>query len=157
PELRSRMGEIMRRWLDLGLDGWRIGAANSVGRRREVDIGAEIARWARAQVSDALLVAEYCHDFRPDLDGRGWSGGMNYAGFLRRVWWWLRGDAVGPDAVDVFSSAPAPSYGGRAAAEVMASFRAGLPWEASLHSWALLDSHDTPRFRTVTGCRERQL
>jgi alpha-glucosidase len=39
----------------------------------------------------------------------------------------------------------------------MRSFRAGLPWEVSLHSWLLLDSHDTPRFGEVTGSRERQL
>ena len=26
-----------------------------------------------------------------------------------------------------------------------------------LHSWALLDSHDTARFRIVAGSRERQL
>jgi alpha-glucosidase len=26
-----------------------------------------------------------------------------------------------------------------------------------MHSWPLLDSHDTPRFRTIAGSRERQL
>ena len=39
----------------------------------------------------------------------------------------------------------------------MTSFRAGVPWPAVLHSWTILDSHDTARFRTVTGSRERQL
>ena len=28
---------------------------------------------------------------------------------------------------------------------------------SSLHSWAILDSHDSPRFRTIAGSRERQL
>src|SRR5262249_12405684 len=58
---------------------------------------------------------------------------------------------------DVFSAAPAPTYGGGQAAAVMQAFRAGVPWEATLHSWTLLDSHDTPRFRTVSGSRARQL
>jgi alpha-glucosidase len=39
----------------------------------------------------------------------------------------------------------------------MTGFRAGIPWSASLHSWAILDSHDVIRFRTLTGSRERQL
>ena len=39
----------------------------------------------------------------------------------------------------------------------MRAFRAGIPWSASLHSWAILDSHDSPRFRVVAGSRERQL
>jgi alpha-glucosidase len=32
-----------------------------------------------------------------------------------------------------------------------------VPWEAVLHSWLLLDSHDTPRFGQVSGSRARQL
>ena len=39
----------------------------------------------------------------------------------------------------------------------MRAFRAGVPWQAVLHSWTLLDSHDVARFRTVAGSRERQL
>ena len=39
----------------------------------------------------------------------------------------------------------------------MNTFRAGVPWEATLHSWTLLDSHDTPRFATVAGSLGRHL
>ena len=39
----------------------------------------------------------------------------------------------------------------------MRRFRAGVPWQPTLHSWTLLDSHDTARFRTVAGSHERQL
>ena len=39
----------------------------------------------------------------------------------------------------------------------MRAFRAGVPWDATLHSWTLLDSHDIARFRTVAGSRERAL
>ena len=39
----------------------------------------------------------------------------------------------------------------------MRAYRAGIPWTASLHSWAILDSHDSPRFSVIAGSRERQL
>ena len=153
-ELRARVSRSMRRWGDAGIDGWRIGAASGVGRYRELDLNADVARWLRGELGDVPLVAEYWHDFRPDLDGRGWHGAMDYAGFLRPVWWWLRGDG---QAFDVFTAATAPAYDGREAWSVMRDARAGAPWDAALHSWLLLDSHDTPRFRTVAGSRARQI
>jgi len=151
-ELRRRMGTAMRRWLDEGLDGWRIDVANMVGRYKRVDLNHEVAAWARELAGDRLLLAEHGHDFRRDLDGLGWHGVMNYAGFLRPAWWWLRGDGI---TEDVFTSAPAPAYGGAEAVSVMREFRAGVPWDAVLNSWTLLDSHDTARFRTVADPRER--
>jgi alpha-glucosidase len=101
---------------------------------------------------DSLLVAEHFHDFRPDF--RGWHGAMNYAGFSKPVWSWLRGEAEIP-----YLGLPVtmPRLGGGASVATMRAFRAGVPWEFVLHSWAILDSHDTPRFRTMAGSRERQL
>jgi len=153
-ELRRRMRTVVEHWLEAGLDGWRIDVANMVGRFRSLDLNHEVARWARAAAGGALVIAEHGHDFRPDLDGTGWHGVMNYSGFLRPTWWWLRHDRY---QEDVFSDAPAPAYDGVSMVEVLRRFRAGVPWEATLHSWALLDSHDTARFRTVSGSRERQL
>jgi alpha-glucosidase len=153
-ELRTRMEGILRHWVDAGLDGWRIDVANMVGRRRDFDANHEIARWTRGVVDGSLLIAEHGHDFRPDLDGRGWQGVMNYAGFLKPTWWWLRSPA---QTEDVFSLAPAPLYGGAEAVSVMRAWRAGVPWDATVNSWNLLDSHDTARFRTVTGSREKHV
>jgi len=73
---------------------------------------------------------------------------MKYAGFLKPAWWWLRDDAL---ETDVFSSAPAPRYGGGDLVSVMRRFRTGVPWQTVAHSWTLLDSHDTARFATVVG------
>jgi alpha-glucosidase len=151
PALRERFAQILGRF---DLDGWRIDVANMVGRFRDVDLNHEVAHWARGATGDRLLVAEHGHDFRPDLDGRGWHGVMNYSGFLRPVWWWLRGNEL---TEDVFSSAPAPRYDARELVATERRFRAGVPWETVLHSWTLLDSHDTARFRTVTGSRGRHL
>jgi alpha-glucosidase len=156
-ELRSRLGTVIERWLEAGLAGWRVGAASSIGRYGDVDLNAEVARWARSHTGDSVLLAEFWHDFETDIDGLGWHGVMNYAGFLRPLWWWLRNEASHSEVYDVFSSTPAPRYGGAEAAAVMRSARSGIPWEASLHSWLMVDSHDTPRFIEVSGTRARQL
>jgi alpha-glucosidase len=79
---------------------------------------------------------------------------MNYAGFSRPVWTWLRG---GMDIPYFGLPVPMPRVGGEASAATMRAFRAGVPWQFVLHSWSILDSHDTPRFRTMAGSRERQL
>ena len=65
----SASREVLRRYLELGLDGWRIDVANMVGRYRELDLNRDVSKWTREQVGDALLIAEHGHDFRPDLDG----------------------------------------------------------------------------------------
>ncbi len=146
--LHEHMYAVIRKWLDAGLDGWRIDVANMVGRYRDVDVNHEVARWTRDAAGGALVVAEHGHDYRDDLDGTGWHGVMNYAGFLRPTWWWLRDDA---HLEDVFTSAPAPAYAAHDLAAVMRRFRSGVPWQAVVNSWLQLDSHDTPRFRTVVG------
>ena len=163
PELRRRIYEVAQRWLrePFLLDGWRVDVAQMVGRFRDVDLNAEVAAEFRAHVeaarSDALVVAEHGHDFRGDLGGSGWHGTMNYAGFLRPVWEWLRGDEVPADLRRSFWGVPVglPRLAGRQAVATMRAFRAGVPWQATLHSWTLLDSHDSARFATVAGSPER--
>jgi alpha-glucosidase len=130
-----------------------VDVANMSGRTRDTDVNADVAPTLRAVLDDdALLVAEHFHDFRPDF--RGWHGVMNYAGFSRPVWTWLRGELEVP-----YFGLPItmPQLGGDASAASMRAFRAGVPWDFVLHSWAILDSHDTARFRTVVGSQARQL
>lgn len=156
PALRAEMQSVARRWLDLGLDGWRIDVANMTGRHRDADHAREAARAIRSVLDpEHLLVAEHGHDFREDLAGGGWHGTMNYAGFLRPAWEWLRGDELPDDLRRSFWGTPVglPRLDGRAATATMRAFRAGVPWQSILHSWNLLDSYDTARFRTVAGSR----
>ena len=110
---------------------------------------ADVAREVRAALAadpDAVLIAEHGHDYRDDLLGDGWHGAMNYAGFLRPAWTWLRG--LGPQGSSAFWGIPVglPTLPGTASVATMRAFRAGLPWESVLLSWTLLDSHDTARF-----------
>jgi alpha-glucosidase len=158
------MVAVARHWLEAPyeLDGWRIDVANMVGRYGELGLTAEVAREMREAVGgegETLLIAEHGHDFRADLLGDGWHGTMNYAGFLRPAWTWLRAERI-PQALErAFWGIPVglPTLPGTAAVATMRAFRAGLPWSSVLHSWTLLDSHDTARFRTVAGSRGRQV
>jgi alpha-glucosidase len=162
-ELRRRMFDIARRWVRRGLDGWRIDVANMMARLGTYDANHEVARLTREAVTaakeDALLLAEHGHDFRGDTPGDGWHGTMNYAGFLRPVWTWLRRPDL-PEHVELaFGDLPVPFAlrGGEETVAAMSEFRSGVPWPSVVHSWTLLDSHDVARFRTVAGSRARQL
>jgi alpha-glucosidase len=169
PELRRRMYEdessVVRRWLEppFSLDGWRVDVAHMTGRRRDVDVHVEVSHGVRAAAvaarPDAVVVAEHGHDFRADLRVGGWHGTMNYPGFTRPVWSWLRADALSSAPAKKFFELPVgvPRLAGERAVEGMKRFRAGVPWPAILQSWVVLDSHDTARFRTIAGSRERQL
>ncbi|MBM2821636.1 MAG: maltodextrin glucosidase [Thermoleophilia bacterium] len=168
-ELRGRMydheGSVVRRWLEppMSLDGWRIDVANMTGRLRDLDVLHDVSRGMRAAAvaarSDAVIVAEHAHDARADLRESGWHGTMNYPGFTRPVWTWLRGEELPADPRNGFIGLPVgvPRLPGGSVVETMRRFRAGVPWQSALHSWVLLDSHDTARFRTIAGSRERQL
>jgi len=158
-ELHGRFADVLQRYIDLGLDGWRVDVANMTGRYRDVDLNRDVSKWMRAQIGDRLLVAEHGHDFRPDLAARGWHGVMNYSGFMRPVWTWLLRDDPHPEQQRQFWGIPVavPQLTGEATVAAMRQFRAGVPWPAALHSWNLLDSHDVARFRTIVGSRERHL
>jgi alpha-glucosidase len=155
PQLRRRIQAVTSKWLDppYDLDGWRVDVANMSGRTGHTDVNADVAPTLREVLGDdAILVAEHFHDFRPDV--RGWHGVMNYAGFSRPVWTWLRGDVQ----LQYFElPVDMPRHGGEASAATMRAFRAGVPWQFVLNSWLILDSHDSPRFRTMAGSRDRQL
>jgi alpha-glucosidase len=168
-ELRTRMYEgpssVVARWLaePFALDGWRIDVAHLTARRHDDDFLAEVSQGIRTTATDvrpdALVVAEHGHDARADLRSGGWHGTMNYAGFTRPVWSWLRASILPTTPSKEFVELPVgvPELPGEGAVEGMRGFRAGVPWDSVLHSWVILDSHDTARFRTIAGSRERQV
>lgn len=148
----------VRRWLggEDGLDGWRVDVANMTGRWRDQDLAHDVARRMRRAVTetvpDGLLVGEHCHDHSQDADGDGWHGVMNYSGFTRPVWTWLRHREFAPK----FLGLPlmVPRLDGSAVAETMDEFSAIVPWRSRIHSFTLLGSHDTTRVRTLVETPE---
>jgi alpha-glucosidase len=164
PELRRRFFDgpdsVVARWLrpPHGLDGWRIDVANMTGRLRAESHTHEVARRLRrtavATRPDALVVAEHAHDASTDLDADGWHATMNYAGFLRPLWTWLRGSELDlPDFLGVPGGVP--RRGGAELVATMRAFAALVSWRTWTSSWTLLGSHDTARIASVVGDSER--
>ncbi|MEO5853202.1 MAG: alpha-amylase family glycosyl hydrolase [Nocardioides sp.] len=153
-------GSVVARWLRHGLDGWRIDVANMTGRMGDDDLAHQVAIAIRRTFDevrdDAWLLAEHGHDASLDLLGHGWHGTMDYAGFTRPVWCWLNGGSPAgpglPHGLDYLGlPIDIPVLPAEAVAATMRDAHGALPWTSWLGSTMHLDSHDTPRFRTVTG------
>jgi len=96
------------------------------------------------------LVAENGDFVAEDLTGRGWHGTMNYQGFMRPLASWMNKNAKLSGG---FQGLPidSPKITGKALVNTIKNFNGSIPWRALTASMVLLDSHDTPRFRTIVG------
>lgn len=166
PGLRARLVDgpdsVVARWLrpPVALDGWRVDAANMAGHCGEVDERSSLldalSTTARAVREDVYLLAEHCHDATDVLaDGR-WHGTMNYTGFTRPVWSWLRRDD-GTHVDYLGLPIPLPRTGGHALAGTVDEVCGAMPWRTRVGSLNLLGSHDTTRWRHVAGDRASAL
>ncbi|MFW3385918.1 UNVERIFIED_CONTAM: glycoside hydrolase family 13 protein [Kocuria sp. CPCC 205274] len=160
PELRRRLYEgpdsVVARWLGPhALDGWRIDVANMTGRHGATDLNHTVSTTLRRTMAEAdpesLLLAEHSHDASQDLQVDGWHGVMNYAGFTRPVWQWLK-----PGSPVSFEPGPftaVPRLPGADVVGSMRDFAAAAPWRATAHALNLVGSHDTMRISTMLGDR----
>lgn len=157
PLVRRRMAEVVKRWLT-DYDGWRVDVANMTGRYRSDDltreVAAELRRTVRDVRPDAAFVGEHMFDASGDLDAGGWDGTMNYSGFTRPLWSWLRGgDGESLDFLGMPGGIPVRS--GPAAVASIRTFSAAMSWQSLTRSWLVLDSFDSPRIRTIVGSADR--
>lgn len=155
-EMFSGKKSIVKKWLKkpFALAGWRIDVGNMTGRYRGEDMNLEVIRGVRQAVDEvnpeAWLLAENADHFPSDLDGFGWHGTMNYNGFMRPIWGWLK---KSPQVENGFFGLPTsiPSFTGKEMVAAMKVFSSTIPWRNFVSSMLLLDSHDTARFRNVVG------
>ena len=159
-ELRKVMYEgansIIRKWLSpkYGMFGWRVDVGNMTGKYGPIDIHDEVMYGIRKAVEetkpDAWLVAENADFVANDLAGAGWHGTMNYQGFSRPLSSWMNESAKLSGG---FQGLPidSPKISGKQFVETIKNFNGSIPWRALTASMILLDSHDTPRFRTIVS------
>lgn len=155
PDLRRALYEgsesTVARWLGPhGFDGWRIDVANMTARLGDIDLNHMVATTLRATMAEAnpesLLLAEHSHDASGDLLGDGWQGVMDYAGFSRPLWSWLKTPTVVPFEPGPF--APLPSFNAHSMVASMRAFNAAIPWRVRSHALTLIGSHDVARIST---------
>jgi alpha-glucosidase len=131
------------------------------GRRGAHDVSHEVSDGfvaaCREENAEVYVVGEHFPDPRVDMVRGGWHGIMAYSAFTRPVWSWLRADVLPAGFPENFFGTPfgIPQRDGAAMVGAMRAFTAGVPFDAVLRSWLILDSHDTPRFHVLTGDRER--
>lgn len=162
-EMYEGKNSVIRTWLSpkFGMSGWRIDVGNMTGKLNGIDIHHDVMQGIRAAIDesapDAWLVAENGDFESSDLAGAGWHGTMNYQGFMRPIASWLNKEAKLSGG---FQGLPidSPKIDGTQLVETVKNFNGAIPWRALTASMVLLDSHDTPRFRTiVSGDKERHL
>jgi alpha-glucosidase len=145
---------IMRRWLrsPYRIDAWRIDVANMLGRQGPSNLGHKIGRGIRRAVKaerpDAYLLGEHFFDGTPHLQGDELDATMNYQGFTFPVWQWLAAPEVQRQGGPAADGRPLPSAD---MAAQLTAFRAAIPWQIATQQLNLLDSHDTPRLRSILG------
>ena len=156
PELRARMQAVTKKWLQppYVLDGWRVDVANMSGRTGATDVNRDVAPTLRQVLNERLAARGGALPRFPPRLPRLARGDE-----LRRLLTARLDVAARRRSRFRTSGCRSRCRGSRGDASVasMRAFRAGVPWDFSLHSWAILDSHDTARFRTVAGSEERQL
>ena len=123
------------------------------GRWRGTDLNHEVARQMRDSMAtwapEALLVGEHVHDYTVDLPGDGWHGVMNYAGFCKPVWTWLRDADSDPSFLG--APVPLPLLDAGDVVETMRDFTSRIAWQSLVYSFNLVGSHDVTRVRTLVG------
>jgi alpha-glucosidase len=157
-ELRRRFVQgpesVVAKWLEgpFKLDGWRIDVANMTGRLETQDMYLEVSKIIKETMQqvnpETLLLGEYTSDAAAHIQGDGYHGAMTYYNFTKPLWRWF-----GSDNLDVhpgFPGAGHPRFTARQFLDSHLQFIAGFPWHVRQNNMNALDTHDIPRFKTVS-------
>lgn len=157
-ELRRRFiegpGSVVAKWLSgpFKLDGWRIDVANMTGRYEDQDMYLEVAKTIKETMKsvnpDTLLLGEYTSDAAHQIQGDGYHGAMTYYNFTKPLWRWFANEKIGIHPA--FPGPGTPRYKGEQFLQSHLQFIAGFPWHVRQNNMNALDTHDIPRFRTVS-------
>ena len=147
PAVREFLFGVARKWIDFGIDGWRLDVANEID---DDDFWREFRRRVHAGNPNAYIVGEVWHEARHWLQGDMWDAVMNYL-FTRACIAFFIGEEV--DRAELAKTSfktldPTGADAFRQAIERTLKLYRSEVNEVQLN---LLDSHDMPRFLTLAN------
>ncbi len=147
PHARELILGVAEFWIRFGIDGWRLDVAEEIG----ADFWREFHTRVRAVRPDAYLVAEVWHHMPEWLQGDMFDAFMNYPLTMAIVGFAAAGrlDPSVPLPFE-YQGRLEPLDGGGFWARIEQVVAANHP-DVTAVQLNLLDSHDTPRLRTMCG------
>jgi neopullulanase len=145
PEVREFLWGIGRRWIDFGIDGWRLDVANEID---DDSFWQEFRRLVKAGNPDAYIVGEVWSDAQRWLRGDMWDAVMNYQ-LTRACIAFFIGEGLDEEALrrtSLFPPGPPGAEAFRTAIERLIGLHAPSVTSVMLN---LLGSHDMARFLTL--------
>ncbi|BBM84789.1 alpha-amylase family glycosyl hydrolase [Candidatus Uabimicrobium amorphum] len=140
-----RADSVMQYWLKepYSIDGWRIDAANMLGRSPGCEdylpIWRELRQIIKDKYPESYLLGEHFFDPSDLLQGNALDAAMNYQGFTFPVRKWLTENFATQDLE-----------------EQLRTFRSTVSWQVILSQYNLLNSHDIPRLSFLLSCKSLQ-
>jgi neopullulanase len=148
PELRALMLDVAERWIRFGIDGWRLDVPEEVGE----DFWREFRARVRAASPEAYLVGEIWYPKPEWLTGLHFDALMNYP-LLEAIVGFVGGPRLDPGVIATQATLAGrvvpldgPAFG-RRIGELLALYDPAV----TAVQLNMLDSHDTPRLRTMCG------
>ena len=134
PEVREYIFKVARKYLELGIDGWRLDVADEISH----DFWKEFRKVVKTINKDALIIGEVWYESTPWLLGDEYDTVMNYE-FSRDIGLLVNDKKYRcSDFVNDYS------------------FLLGrVHKRVRNYLWNLIDSHDTPRFLTSSRSKKK--
>jgi neopullulanase len=142
PAVREFLWGIARRWIDLGIDGWRLDVPNEIN---DDSFWREFRLRVKAANPEAYIVGEVWNDAQRWLQGDMWDAVMNYQ-LTRACIAFFIGDHVDEGELRRTTLYPPGASGAIAFRQAIERLLALYAPPITAVMLNLLGSHDTPRF-----------
>ena len=145
PEVREYLLNVAVRWIEFGIDGWRLDVANEID---DDEFWREFRRRVRAANPEAYIVGEVWTDSQHWLHGDMWDAVMNYH-FTRACLAFFSRGQVETTELQKTSLHPTPGPGAETFAKSLERLMSLYAPETNEVMLNLLGSHDTARFASL--------
>jgi neopullulanase len=141
PEVRDFLLGIARRWVEFGIDGWRLDVPNEID---DDDFWRRFRQTVRDANPDSYIVGEIWHDASRWLQGDMWDAVMNYS-LTRALLAFVIGDEGDASLIEPTSLHPLGPPGAEAFGKALTSILERHHGQVNHSMLNLVGSHDMAR------------